>query len=458
MSATGSRTLETAASTPTTARSRHPPGVLLVAGTEFWERFSFYGLTGLLALYLVAPVADGGLGWTQADAMQLVGLYAGSAFIAPAFGGWLASRWWGERRCIAFGGALIMLGHVVLALQAWLPTGDARAVPVLYLALALVVAGTGLLKPTISSIVGRLYPPHDPNREGGFVIFAVCIWLGSFTSSLVAGTLGEKVGWHAGFGAAAVGMAVGLVIYARNAQRYLGEIGMRPDRDGSDAAAAPGRGERANLLVLGVLSGIIVVYALCFYQYPGLLNLFVERDVDRMAGGFEIPATWYMSLITASFIVLAPVSTLVWRRLAARNVNPGVLTKNAIGLAVMGLAYVLVWGATESVATGAVAKASMAWIVVAYTMFGIADVFVWPAQMNAVTALAPARHVSTVMGLWWIATGVGILLTGYVASLSTDLGRDGLSLLLAAGCLLTAVAALALRRPLANAIDRRHPL
>src|SRR2546425_8541335 len=223
----------------------HPRGLTTLFFTEMWERFSYYGMRAILILFMVASPAAGGLGLSTERAAAIYGLYTGSVYFTAIPGGWIADRLLGLRRAVLVGGILIALGHYCLAVH---------AMPTFFAGLTLIVLGTGLLKPNISSIVGQLYRPDDPRRDAGFSIFYMGINLGALISPLVCGYLGQKVGWHWGFGAAGVGMTLGITQYVLGGSR-LGQAGLPAERPGGGgglwaelAAALRGVGLRLSVV------------------------------------------------------------------------------------------------------------------------------------------------------------------------------------------------------------------
>jgi POT family proton-dependent oligopeptide transporter len=207
----------------------YPKGVFLLSFTEMWERFSYYGMLALLVLFLTADVAHHGFGWERDDALKLYGFYTGLIFTAPLLGGWIANNYWGERRCILVGGILIACGHACMAAPRVLPDFAAAG---FFGGLGLIILGTMLLKPTISSIVGQFFSQTDQRRDGAFALFLVGIYVGEIAGVFVAGYLGERVAWHWGFGAAGIGMTLGLLVYTANQDRYLADLGRKPGGGG----------------------------------------------------------------------------------------------------------------------------------------------------------------------------------------------------------------------------------
>lgn len=415
----------------------HPRGMFLVAATEMWERFSYWGMAGLLVLFLTASPETGGWGWSATQALQLYAWYAGMAFMLPVAGAWLANNHLSERKCIVWGGMVIVLGHLLLAVSPWLATSGAEGW-IFMLGLLLILAGTGLMKPTISSIVAHLYPEGGMRRDEGFNYFFVAIYIGAFFGALVAGFLGERVGWHYGFGAAALGMAFGIACYLAKQGAWLGEIGravpVRRHMDRVPLSAV----EKQHVAVIVVQGLFTVIYAVGFYQMFGMLNLYARDALNRHVGGFEVPTTWLQTVNLLSFFVCVPVLGWVWRRLARRRSNPSASYKLAMGIGALAIGYVIL-----SVGEGSSGAAlpSVAWLVAAYLLFGLGDALVWANQISLTSKLAPERYRTMMVGGWYICIGIGTWLTGYVGELADRYPYRWIFIGLAIGC---ATAALAL--------------
>jgi POT family proton-dependent oligopeptide transporter len=472
-----------------TMLKEQPPGLYLVAITEFWERFSYWGMLGLLVLFLTAAPASGGFGWSSADALTLYAIYTGAVFSAPAIGGLLASRYFGERACILWGGVAVTIGHFLLsgpAVGPWLielstgwpvaqwlnhcdiplgkifPSAEVRlaletgrcagndggqaSVALAYrlqawtfmLGLVAIVAGTGLIKSTVSSIVAKLYEPNDVRRDEGFGIFMACVYLGALTSNLVAGTIGELLDWHYGFAVAGIGMALGLALYLARHEQLLGDIGKQPDRaQPVDAAAnreVPPHVQRGRIIVAILMSVFVVLYAMSFYQKGGLLNLETREHVDRVVFGFELPTTWLLSISTLVFIVLTLPAARLWRYLSARNREPDVVAKLALGLAALACGYgIFALGLVEKTMS-ADGRFSLWWMVGMYALFALGDLLVWPTQLAAVSRLAPPRHVAFAVGSWYLTIGLGSWLTATTAPINDRFGISAVALVLMSLC------------------------
>lgn len=399
----------------------HPTGLFLLFLVEMWERFSYYGMRALLILYLVKSTSPGpdpglfsdtiinpGRGWTRGDAATLYGWYTGLAYLLPVVGGIIADKLIGTHRSMVVGGMLIALGHIALAISG---LGDmshnAVGMSAFIGGLALIVLGTGHFKPTVSVMVGQLYPPGDPRRDGGFTIFYMGINLGAFLCAFVCGTLGERVGWHWGFGSAAVGMLAGLGLYLWGKPKYLVGIGSPPEgakpawpvmflATGLVLAAIVGAlfhagafgwlqdqlarftseqpkaafglglglffasvlaaavfsakqrpGDRGPVATIFIFMFFNAFFWIAFEQAGSSINLFTDTFTDRNVGSFLVPTTWFQSVNPLLIILLAPIFGWAWTALGKRRLNPPQPVKIAMGLLFLGLGYVfMVWGAS----------------------------------------------------------------------------------------------------------------
>lgn len=424
----------------------NPPGVYLLSVTEMWERFSYYALAGLLTLFLSAPAGEGGFGWRADQAVQIFGLVSGFAFAAPALGGWLVSRWVGEKRAITVGGFAIACGQVVLGYVAMHGPEAPAAVALFWLSLALIVLGTALLKPAVSAAVGLLYALQDARRKSGYAIFMTGVWAGSFFSNLVAGSIGEALGWHWGFFTAGGGMMFGVVLFVLLQKRWLSGLSERTVSVGSEAeASAPlSRRQRTSLMGLALISMFTLVYAAAFYQKGGFLNLLVQNTTDRTLGAFTIPATWFLSISTGVFIIATPMFEAFWSRAATKGKPaPDVCASLVIGLGLLASGYAVF---TVGFASGAGAAVPMLWFVAGYVLFGLADVFIWPPQIALASHLAPRHLASLIIGFWYVSIGVGSYISGLIgAALMLIDPAQGLSIV--AACVAAAAIVARLARP-----------
>ena len=453
----------------------HPAGLFLLFLVEMWERFSYYGMRGLLVLYLVqaaAPVPDAsgfvnpGRGWSRADASLLYGWYTGMAYLLPIVGGWVADRLLGTHRSMVVGGLVIALGHTVLAVSGvGALASNALGMSVFVFGLALIVIGTGHFKPCVSVMVGQLYPEHDARRDGAFTIFYMGINLGAFLAAFVCGTLGERVGWHWGFGSAAVGMLAGLALYVSLRPRLLDDIGRpppgRPDRSlavgltGVAAAAVVAvlyhtavlgtlvslLAQRATAIVLAALALVWTVrfvrrlapdeqgptitifvfmlfnavFWLAFEQAGSSLNLFTDMHTDRRIGGSEVPTTWFQSVNAGLIFLLAPLFAAIWSWLGRRGRDPSQAVKIALGLFFLAFGYVFMVIAGR-VTLAPDAKAPMVLILATYFWHTVGELCLSPTGLSYVTKAAPERYVSLLMGIWFVSTFLANLGGGLVAA------------------------------------------
>jgi POT family proton-dependent oligopeptide transporter len=394
-----------------------------------WERFSYYGMRAFLLFYMVTPVANGGLGFTDAQGTSLYGTYTGSAWGAAIIGGIIADKMIGQYRSVLYGGILIMLGHLSLVFQ---------ALPFFYAGLALIVIGTGLLKPSVSTLVGSLYPQGDPRRDAGFSIFYMGINSGAMLGPIIAGYVAQKIDWHLGFGCAAIGMALGLVQYVLD-KRYLAPALQRMEAEKKMQAAAPVAhvsAAHSSAGSLGFTSGewgriaaivVLFLFASLFwagYEAAGSsLALFADRNTDLHILGFEFPSSWFQVLQPFFVIVLAPLFAWLWIRLGSRE--PSVPTKFAFGLLFMGLAFVIMLPAGAAVAADNTLRVSVWWLIIWNLFSEFGELCLSPVGLSAITKLSPARIVGLMMGVWFLSLAFGNKLSGWTAGLISTMSFIG---------------------------------
>jgi proton-dependent oligopeptide transporter, POT family len=395
----------------------HPRGLATLFFTEMWERFSYYGMRAFLILYMVTPVAAGGLGFSDPDAGSIYGTYTGSAWGAAILGGLVADRFLGQYRSVLLGGIIIALGHFTLAFQ---------ALPFFYTGLSLIVVGTGLLKPNVSTIVGSLYPPGDPRRDAGFSIFYMGINLGAFTGPLIAGYLAQRVDWHIGFACAGVGMALGLIQYVLGRQRLQPAIARLEAQAGATAAAAKanptdattGSGLRFTPDEWKRIGAIVVLFLVAtlfwgaYEQAGSTLTLFADRHTRLEVFGFSFPSSWFQTVQPIFVILLAPVFAWLWIRLATKE--PSVPAKFGLGLLFMSLSFFGLVPAGLMASTDGV-RVSPWWLVASYAISELGELCVSPVGLSAVTKLAPVRILGLMMGVWFLSNAFGNKLAGYAA-------------------------------------------
>jgi proton-dependent oligopeptide transporter, POT family len=388
----------------------HPRGLSTLFFIEMWERFSYYGMRAFLLYYMVAPVAQGGLGFSDADGGSLYGTYTASVWFAAIFGGLVADWVLGQFRSVLVGGALIALGHLTLAF---------RSMPFFYSGLALVVLGTGLLKPNVSIIVGSLYPEGDPRRDAGFSIFYMGINMGAVLGPIVAGWLAQRVSWHAGFAAAGVGMAVGLVQYWLGKERLqpgLERLAARPRAASTPsgpppAAVSPAEWRRMAAVVVFFLFATLFWGA--YEQAGSTLALFADRYTRLLVLGFTVPSSWFQSVQGIFVILLAPVFAWLWMRLGSRE--PSSPTKFALGLLFAGISYLILMPAASLAQSGGGFKVSPWWLIGSYFVQELGELCLSPVGLSVVTKLSPPRLVGMMMGVWFLSNSFGNKLAGSAA-------------------------------------------
>lgn len=441
----------------------HPRGLATLFFTEMFERFSYYGMRALLLLFMTATALRGGLGLDPTQAGAIYGLYTGGVYLFCLAGGWVADRLIGQQRAVFTGGILISLGNFLLAV----PTLFA-----FYAGLAVTVFGVGLLKPNVSAIVGGLYEGQPgARRDAGFSIFYTGINLGAFIAPLIAGTVGETLGYRWGFFCSGLAMLIGLLQFHLT-KRHLGSAGLAPAPADAPARARAWRTLWFGLAAIGIVivaiaSGllrldivrvaqgagvvmvaiavlffgsvllkggltplerrrvyVIIVFFLCsalfwagFEQAGSSFNLFARDYTDRsflggwFAGG-EHPASWYQSVNPVFIIVLSPLFAWLWVALGRRNLDPSAPLKFGLGLLQLGLGFAVMMFAAKLV--GATGKVGPEWLVFTYLLHTMGELCLSPIGLSNVTKLAPARFAGQMMGTWFLGTAVGNLAAGLI--------------------------------------------
>ena len=428
----------------------HPVGLATLFFTEMWERFSYYGMRAFLILYMTAPAATGGLALADDDAASLYGTYTGAAWGAAIVGGFVADRFLGQYRSVLLGGVAIMLGHFTLVFT---------ALPFFYTGLALIVIGTGLLKPNVSTLVGSLYAIGDRRRDAGFSIFYMGINLGAVLGPLVAGYLAQRVSWHIGFGCAGVGMLLGLVQYVLGRKRLqpaLERIATRPTAAAAPSSATTGaprftRREWQRIGIIAILIAGATLFWAGYEQAGSTLNLFAERYTRLTILGFGFPSSWFQTVQPFFVIVLAPVFAAVWLKLGPRE--PSVLGKFAFGLFFMALAFLVLVPAGALAQSGEGIRVSPMWLVAAYFLSEVGELALSPVGLSAVTKMAPARIVGLMMGLWFLGAAFGNKLAGWAAGFFGSMPLESLFGIVAGVLLAGAIVMLILVRPVRRVVS-----
>lgn len=402
----------------------HPKGLFLLFATEMWERFSYYGMRALLVLVMAEAVTSNnpGFGWSEADATNFLGTYAGFSYFTPLIGGWLADNFLGQRKAVIIGAFVMAIGQFMLAASV------AKDINMFYIGLAVLICGNGLFKANISTMVGEMYRPGDVRRDAAFSIFYMGVNLGAFLAPLVCSKLGEdpSFGWKYGFFAAGCGMTLSAFIQLFLAQRYLGDLGRKPSakrsKEISGTVKAPLTAvEKDRLKVIFVLFVFIVIFWTAFEQAGGLMNLYASRKVDRMIGSFEVPAGWFQSVNALFIILLAPFFGMLWVGMARRGKNIATPLKMVFGLILTGVGFLAMVCATfDQAAHG---KASMLWLILAYLFHTMGELCISPVGLSMVTKLAPLRLAGLMMGVWFLINAFANKFAGMIGAYAKQVGE-----------------------------------
>ena len=454
----------------------HPIGLYVLFFTETWERFSYYGMRALLTVYMVATTIENdpqsGLGWTSKEALALYGWYTMLVYISSIPGGLIADRLLGQKKTVLVGGILLVIGHSVLAIDAlW----------AYYTGLGFIIAGVGMLKPNISSMVGGLYRANDIRRDKGFSIFYVGINLGSLLSSIAVGLVVKNYGWHAGFGLAGIGMLFGLLVYIYG-HKYLVHVGNKPTIEQKQSQISFGTLFKElfvspkQLLIVAVMLlvavyaafaidgnegwgygalfvfitlvtamlmmiyknlesqvykdrfvvlllsfGLTIVFWGAFEQVGGLMNLYTETKTNRMIFGWEVPTAFFQGINAGFIILLAVWIANIWAKRKLKNKEASSLFKMATGIIIMGLGFLFMVGA--SIQYENTGSSAMYWLVLAYLFHTIGELCISPVSLSFITKLAPVKYAALMMGVYWAATGLGNKVAGIVGEKASEFGE-----------------------------------
>lgn len=399
----------------------HPRGLNVLFFTELWERFSYYGMRAILMLFMVAPAVQGGLGFDTDKAAHIYGYYTMCVYLTSIPGGLIADRLLGPRKAILLGGIIIALGHFTMAFPQQLT---------FFAGMILIVLGTGLLKPNISTMVGRLYHAGDQRRDAGFSIFYMGINMGATLAPLVCGFLAQSEqfksflismnipshsSWHFGFAAAGVGMCIGLA-HLLHQYKLLDKIGERIQTETKAATqdtSGPGLSgdEWKKLGALLILFLFNTLFWSIYEQGGSSLNLFADKLTDNRIFGHAYPSSWFQSLQSLYVIILAPVFSYIWLKLADKQPSsPG---KFALGLMFLSIGIGTMVPAAILTSHG---KVGPIFLVIVYFIETLGELCLSPVGLSTVTKLAPARFASLTMGGWFVSTSLGNYLAGHFSS------------------------------------------
>ncbi len=480
----------------------HPIGLRTLFLTEMWERMSFYGMRGILVLFMTASLIDGGLAIDAVSASAIYGIYSSSVYLVALLGGWIADRHIGQQNAILYGGLVIMIGHFLLAFT---------NIETFYLGLIFVVLGTGLLKPNISAIVGGLYEKEQEKKEAGFTIFYMSINIGSVLGFFICGYLGESIGWHYGFGAAGIGMAFGLIQFILT-RKNLGEVGIKPSIE------LPRNKKKKEIislyflffifmtiLLMGIfgfwtfdpipianaLTVIIISIAAIYFLYLFIFgnlnederkkitlilvlffgaaffwsgfdqagssfNIFAKEYTDRIIFGWEYPASWLQVLNPILVVILSPFMAYLWIFLGKRMLDPSLPFKFGLGLILMAIGFIFIAiGANVAMQDG---LAGARWLLLTYLFHTIGELTLSPIGLAAISNLSPKRYVGQMMGIWFLASSLGAIIAGLLSGQATYEGLNSMPSLFNKVAIISSIAGLVLiliSKPLNNWVFKR---
>ena len=405
----------------------HPDGLITLFFAEMWERFSYYGMRAILVLYLISDTntRNPGLGWTNENAIELYGWYTALVYIACIPGGIIADRFISAKNAVILGGTLLCMGHLLMAIS---------NIYFFYTSLTLIIIGVGFLKPSISSLVGSIYKENDVRRDQGFTIFYIGINFGAFFASLIVGYVGEIYGWHYGFSLAGFGMILGQIIFLRGRNNFKKQININTSKNlNAKKKFSTIQIDRIKLIILS--SFILIVFWASFEQAGGLMNIFAfektNRNIDYL--NFEVPASWFQSINPLLIILLGFYVSIFWVFLQRKEIISTSIFKIAVGIIIMGLGFVFMYFASiEAESSG---KSSMSWLMLAYLFHTVGELCASPVILSYISKLSPKQLVSSIMGIYFAAIGLGNKLAGTIGQSSENLGEKQVFLGITLVCL-----------------------
>lgn len=449
-----------------TNQTGHPKGLYLLFFTEMWERFSYYGMRAIFILFMTKA-----LFMDSATSSNIFGSFTGLVYLTPLLGGYIADKYWGNRKSIFIGGIMMAVGQFLLFMSGNAVTDgvqNASSISIMWAGLTFLIIGNGFFKPNISTMVGQLYPKGDHRIDGAFTIFYMGINLGAFFSPLVCGSLGDTGNIHDfkwGFLAACIGMIISVISFEVLKNKLLktpdGEaVGMpKAKMDLKTTAIIVGTigliffllnfktmfhvdfdiiayliyasiivmpliiysdktlvsDEKQRISVIFILAFFVIFFWACFEQAGASLTLFADAQTNRHIGSWEMPASWFQSINPLAIIILAPMMSGFWNFLHGRNMEPSSPMKMAFGLALVALGYVVIAYGVHGVDSQT--KISMWWLVALYIIHTIGELSLSPIGLSMVSKLAPLRFSSLLMGTWFLANAVANKFAGTLSAL-----------------------------------------
>lgn len=456
----------------------HPRGLALLFFTEMWERFSYYGMRAIFTLYMMKALL-----FSKAKASEIYGSYTGLVYLTPLIGGYVADRYWGNRKSIVAGGLLMAVGQFMMFGSASMYQNVELATSLLWAGLIFLIVGNGFFKPNISSMIGQMYSEGDKRRDAAYTIFYMGINLGAFIAPLACGFVGDTgnpADFKWGFLAAGIGMIVGTILFHTQKDRYVitpdGQpIGAQPNTalkaEGDTQSAGLGASqlmlgggimavlfvvffkflsfdwigaliyattiammtmiitdkslskvERDRILVVYVSAFFVVFFWAAFEQAGASLTFFAEEQTNRSLFGSMIPASYFQSVNAVAVVLLAPLTAAIWVALAKRRSEPNSLVKQALGLVILAIGYVVIAIGVKGL--GLDSKVSMFWLIALYVIHTIGELCLSPIGLSLVSKLAPMRFVSLLFGVWFLANSVANKAAGQLSGLYPPCGRE----------------------------------
>jgi POT family proton-dependent oligopeptide transporter len=450
----------------TTAQKGHPKGLYLLFFTEMWERFSYYGMRGILILYLTKSLFEGGLAINEQSASLIYGFFTGFVYFTPLIGGWLADKYMGQRLAITIGGITMMLGQFVLF--------GINTQFGLYIGLFLLIIGNGFFKPNISTLVGRLYADGDPKRDSAFSIFYMGINLGAFLAPLVIGVFAENLfavkdetgkiityGYKYGFLIAGIGMLLGQVLFNMLANKYLGNIGESPNKTKAreseaetSAKAADNdkpltKEEKQRVTVIFILTAFVIFFWAGFEQAGSSLSLYTDKFIDRTVFGFEIPTSSFQAVNPLFIVALAPLFAWFWTSNLGKKLSTPI--KMGLGMILLGIGFFFMLGAVAERGgdnQDVTIKASLMWLVMTYLIHTLGELCLSPVGLSVVTKLAPVKLASLMMGVWLLSSFLANIIGGFVAAYVESMGAFAIFATIAGFVIFLGLVMIALNKPI----------
>jgi proton-dependent oligopeptide transporter, POT family len=405
-----------------------PRGLTILFLTEMWEIFSYYGMRTLLVYYMTKQLLIG-----QEKASLIYGVYLATLYFTPIFGGLIADRWLGKRRAVIIGGGIMAAGHFMMTFE-----------PLFYPALATIALGNGLFLPSLPSQIDGLYRADDPRRGWAYNVYYVGINVGGFLAPLVCGVLGEVYGWHWGFGAAGVGMLLGLVIYILGGKYLPEQVLAAKETRAPTALKAPAGRYRSTFILLFAVGLAVTVFRGAYEQYGNTMALWADVGIDRTIGHWTIPMTWFPSLDPLLVIMMTPLLLTHWSRRAQAGFAGSAMRKMALGALIVAAAYLLLATVAFAAGTG---RASWMWLALFYAVFTLGELYILPTGLGLFARLAPIGYGATTVAAWFLVISSGALSSGIVGTLWGRISHAGFFAILTIISAIAAAMLFALDRP-----------